>query len=74
MAGLRLSRGQKRALETVSASQKEEHLQSVASSTGANLLQKLRTLDSQLENLQKSPVKTFLGEVAKALGARERAS
>ena len=70
----RLSRGQKRALETVSATQNEKHLQSVVSNAGVNILQKLRNLASSLENVLNSPVKTFLGEVAKALGARERAS
>ena len=70
----RLSRGQKRALETVSATQNEKHLQSVVSNVGANILQNLRNLASSLENVLNSPVKTFLGEVAKALGARRYGS
>ena len=73
--GLRLSRGQKRTLETVSVSSEEEHLQTVVSSVaGAKVVKNLDTLSKNIEKLTQTPVKTFLGDVAKAIGAKKRGS
>lgn len=71
--GARLEAKQKRALATVSVSRSEKHPQTViASATGAKVL---NNLDSLAENYEKSAdtkEKTFIGEVAKALGIASR--
>ncbi|MDY6409169.1 MAG: hypothetical protein SPK71_04925, partial [Prevotella sp.] len=70
-----LSRGQKRAVETVSVSSNEEHQQTVISTAdNAKVLNNLDNLAKKLDNLTQTPVKTFLGEVAKALGAEQYGS
>lgn len=69
------SRGQKRAVETVSVSSNEEHQQTVISTAdNAKVLNNLDNLAKKLDNLTQTPVKTFLGEVAKALGAQQYGS
>lgn len=73
--GVALSRGQKRAVETVSVSSNEEHQQTVISTAdNAKVLNNLDNLAKKLDNLTQTPVKTFLGEVAKALGAEQYGS
>ena len=70
-----MSRGQKGALETVSDSQSENHLQTVVSSTdGAKVLQDVGNLAKKSENLTKGQKKSFLKDVAAALGAKRRGS
>ena len=70
-----MSRAQKRALETVSVSSGEEHLQTVVSSTdGAKVINNLDTLAKEIEKKEQTPVKTFLGEVAKAINAKKHGS
>lgn len=60
----------KRALETVSLSHTENNQQTVISSAeGAKVLNNLDTLAKDCEKSQKTKEKTFLGKVAKALGA-----
>ena len=59
----------KRALKTASLSEDTERsLTVVSSAQGANILNNLDTLISSLENSATQP-KTFIGDVAKALGA-----
>ena len=65
----------KRALETVSLSHTENNQQTVISSAeGAKVLNNLDTLAKDCEKSQKTKEKTFLGEVAKALGAKRYGS
>ena len=71
---VRLSRGQKRALETASASQEEKHPADFSSTDGAKILQGLRKFADSLENLQNNPVKTFLGKLAKTINAKKKGS
>ena len=70
-----LSRGKKRALETVSVSSDEEHQQTVVSSAdGAKIMNNLDTLAKNIENILHTPLKTFIGDVANALGAKRYGS
>ena len=71
---VRLSRGQKRALETASASQEEKHPADFSSTDGAKILQGLRKFADSLENLQNNPVKTFSGKLAKTINAKKKGS
>ena len=65
----------KRALETVSLSHTENNQQTVISSAeGAKVLNNLDTLAKDCEKSQKTKEKTFLGDVAKALGAKRYGS
>ena len=65
----RLSARQKRALETVSVSQSEEHPQTaISSADGAKILNSLDNLISEYENSAITKEKTFIGRVAEALG------
>ena len=65
----------KRALETVSVSRGEEHQQTVISSAdGAKILNNLDTLARDYENSSHTNEKTFIGAVAKALGAERDGS
>ena len=65
----------KRALETVSLSHTENNQQTVISSAeGAKVLNNLDTLAKDCEKSQKTKEKTFLGEVAKVLGAKRYGS
>jgi hypothetical protein len=73
--GVRLHAKQKRALETVSVSRDEEHQQTVISSAdGAKILNNLDTLVKDYENSSRTKEKTFIGTVAKALGAERHGS
>ena len=70
----RLSGKQKRALETASVSQNEKHQPTVVSSAdGAKVLKELDKTKDKYEN-QSNRSKTFIGDVAKALGARRHGS
>lgn len=69
------SKVQKNILETVSISNNKKHQQTVVSSNdGAKILRNLDTLVKKIENLEQSPIKTFIGEVAKAIGAKRYGS
>lgn len=67
-AGARFSAKQKRALETASLGNAPRSLTVVSSATGAKIL---KSIDKLVESLEKSATqpKTFIGDVAKALGA-----
>lgn len=67
-AGVRFSAKQKRALETASLGNAPRSLTVVSSATGAKIL---KSIDKLVESLEKSATqpKTFIGDVAKALGA-----
>ena len=70
-----MSRGQKRALETASVSSNEEHQPTVVSNAdGAKVLQDVGNLAKKSENLTKGQKKSFLKDVAAALGAKRRGS
>ena len=70
----RLSRGQKRALETASLTELSEAQHTVVSNAdAAKVQQNLRNLAKELEN-KSNRSKTFLGDVAKALGAKRYGS
>ena len=65
----------KRALETVSSSHDERYQQTVISSAdGAKVLNNLDKLVSEYEENEKTLEKTFIGTVAKALGAKRHNS
>ena len=67
--GVRFSAKQKRALKTVSASHKGKHQPTVVSSAdGAKILNELERTKEKYENLS-NRANTFIGDVAKALGA-----
>ena len=69
------SKVQKNILETVSISNNKKHQQTVISSNdGAKILQNLDTLVKKIENIEQAPIKTFIGEVAKAIGAKRYGS
>lgn len=68
------NRGKKITLEPVSVSSEEEHLQSVDSSAGTKVINNLDTLAKELEKKTTPPIKTFIGEVSKAIGARKYGS
>ncbi len=70
----RLSAKQKRALETASLSQSEkDHSTVVSSADGAKVLNNLDILAKELLGKSNRP-KTFLGDVAKAIGASNKGS
>ncbi len=70
----KLNKKQKRALETASVSQNEEHQPTVVSSAdGAKVLKNIDDVASKYENLS-NQAKTFIGDVAKALGAERHGS
>lgn len=68
-----LSKKQKRALETASLSQSEDHPTVVSSADGANVLQRLKETKEKLLNISNKS-KTFIGDIAKALGAKRHNS
>ena len=73
--GARYSVRKRRALETVSVTHNEEHQQTVISSAdGAKVLNNLDTLAENYENSGHTKEKTFIGEVAKSLGATRHGS
>lgn len=68
-AGVRFSAKQKRALETVSASHNGKHQPTVVSSAdGAKILNELERTIEKYKNIS-NRANTFIGDVAKALGA-----
>ena len=69
----RLNAKQKRALETASLENNPRSLTVVSSADGANVLKKLDTLATTLEKSATQP-KTFLGDLAQALGASTKGS
>ncbi|MBR3444839.1 MAG: hypothetical protein IKH14_03085, partial [Prevotella sp.] len=72
--GLRLSRGQKRAMETASVTQDEKHHHAVISfASSANIRNNLESLAKKIENVSNQR-KNFIEEVAKAIGAKKHGS
>ena len=70
----KLSAKKRRALETVSASHDEKHQPTVVSSAdGAKILKELDDTKEKYENLS-NRINTFIGDVAKALGAERGGS
>lgn len=70
----KLSAKKRRALETVSASHDEKHQPTVVSSAdGAKILKELGDTKEKYENLS-NRINTFIGDVAKALGAKRGGS
>lgn len=73
-ATVKSSAKKRRALETAYVSQKEEHHPTVVSSAdGAKVLKNIDNLVKNYENVS-NQVKTFIGDVAKALGAERKGS
>ena len=71
----RLSAKQKRALETASIPQKKELQQTVISSADdAKILKKLDKLAEEYDNISYTKEKTFVGNLAQALGASTKGS
>ena len=66
--GVRFSAKQKRALETASLGNVPRSLTVVSSAAGANVLNNIENLAKEFEKPATQP-KTFIGDVAKALGA-----
>ena len=70
-----MSRGKKRALETVVPGDETPFKATVVSNAdGAKILQEVRNLAKKSENLTKGQKKSFLKDVAAALGAKRRGS
>ncbi|MDD6007606.1 MAG: LPD5 domain-containing protein, partial [Bacteroidales bacterium] len=73
--GDNIANAKKRALETVSVTSSEEHLQTVVSSAdGAKVLNNLDNLAKKIEETIHPTVKTFIGDAAEALGAKRKGS
>ena len=71
--GVRMQ-AKKRALETASVTSKEEHQPTVVSSAdGAKVLKKLDETREKYDNIS-NRINTFIGDVAKALGAQRKGS
>ena len=71
---VRFSKEKKKASETASVSSKEVHQPTVVSdAAGAKIVKNLESLAADFENLSNQP-KSFIGNVAKALGARRYGS
>ena len=70
-----MSKAQKRAAETVSVASNEEHRQTVVSTAdGAKVLNNLDELAKDYDNLTTNNRKSFLNDVAEALGAKKHGS
>ncbi len=70
-----LSKAQKRAAETATLSETSDApLTVVSTADGAKVLNNLDELTKHYDNLTKNNAKTFLGDVAKALGAKKHGS
>ena len=70
-----LSKAQKRAAETATLSETSDApLTVVSTADGAKVLNNLDELTKHYDNLTKNNSKTFLGDVAKALGAKKHGS
>ena len=71
--GVRMQ-AKKRALETVSVTSEEEHQPTVVSSAaGAKVLKKLDETREKYDNIS-NRINTFIGDIAKALGAQRKGS
>ena len=70
----RLSGKQKRALETAEQSQRTTIATVVSSADGAKVLNNLDNLAKKLLEKESNRSKTFMGDVARAIGAREKGS
>lgn len=68
-----LSRSKKRALETASLPQAEDQPTVVSSADGAKIIQYLEKLATNLDNISNQS-KTFIGDVAKEIGAKQKGS
>lgn len=70
-----LNKAQKRALKTVSISDNQKHRRTVVSSAdGAKIQKNLDTLAEKIEKRSQTPLRTFIGDLAKALGAEREGS
>lgn len=70
-----LSKAQKRAAETATLSETSDApLTVVSTADGAKVLNNLDELTKHYDNLTKNNAKTFLGDIAKALGAKKHGS
>ncbi len=73
--GVTLNKAQKRALKTVSISDNQKHRRTVVSSAdGAKIQKNLDTLAEKIEKISQTPLRTFIGDLAKALGAEREGS
>lgn len=73
--GVTLNKAQKRALKTVSISDNQKHRRTVVSSAdGAKIQKNLYTLAEKIEKISQTPLRTFIGDLAKALGAEREGS
>lgn len=73
--GVTLNKAQKRALKTVSISDNQKHRRTVVSSAdGAKIQKNLDTLAEKIEKISQTPLRTFIGDLAKALGAERKGS
>ena len=70
----RLSGKQKRALETAEQSQRTTMATVVSSADGAKVLNNLDNLAKKLLEKESNRSKTFMGDVARAIGAKEKGS
>ena len=70
----RLSGKQKRALETAEQSQRTTMATVVSSADGAKVLNNLDNLAKKLLEKESNRSKTFIGDVARAIGAKEKGS
>jgi hypothetical protein len=71
---VRFNAKKKRALETVSTPGKKHQQTVISSANGAKVLNNLDNLAEKYENDTHTKEKTFIGEVAKAIGARKQGS
>ena len=67
-------RGKKEASETDSVLEREHQHTVISDATGTKILNNLDNLVKRYENSAQSEIKTFIGEVAKAIGARRHGS
>ena len=73
--GVKLSRGQKRALETVVPEDNSSFkATAVSSADGAKILQNLETFAKKTENLSQRQKKSFIGDLANTLEAKNKGS
>lgn len=67
-------RGKKEASETDSVLEREHQHTVISDATGTKILNNLDNLVKRYENSAQSEIKTFIGEVSKAIGARRHGS
>lgn len=70
----RESKGTKKAPMTAELTQRAAHTTVVTSADGAKVIERLDNLVRELENLSSNRRKTFLGDIAKAIGAERHGS